>query len=134
VSWQGPLPPPGLLAAYNDAYDGAARDIVKMAMDQSAHRRDLESSAIKGDLRLRQFGQMLGFVIAMTVIIGGFILVGMGRPITGMVSILVALTSLVGLFLYSRRAGGEELEEKRAALERRSEEGSLEDDSGVAAG
>ena len=119
TEWHGPLPPPSVLAAYNDAYDGAARDIVRMALDQSDHRRDLESSTIKSDLRVRQIGQVFGFIIAMTVIIGGFILVGTGRPVTGIISILVAVTGLVGLFIYSRKTAGEELEEKRAALEGR---------------
>jgi uncharacterized membrane protein len=115
--WQGPLPPPGVLAAYNDAYPGCAEHVVKMAMDQSDHRRDLEATTIKGDLRLRQVGQIFAFIIAMTVIVGGLILIATGRPVYGLVSVLTVLTGLAALFVYSRNAAEDELEDKRAALE-----------------
>jgi uncharacterized membrane protein len=38
----GPIPPPDLLKKYEDALDGAADRIIKMAEKQSAHRQWME--------------------------------------------------------------------------------------------
>ncbi|MXY23205.1 MAG: DUF2335 domain-containing protein [Acidobacteria bacterium] len=42
-SFQGPLPPPGLLAKYNEAFPDCAERIVAMTEQQAAHRHALES-------------------------------------------------------------------------------------------
>jgi uncharacterized membrane protein len=52
--FSGPLPPPGMLARYNDALPDGADRIVKMAEDQSSHRRRMESR-----------GQIFAFVLAL---------------------------------------------------------------------
>lgn len=115
--WQGPLPPPSALVAYNDAYPRAAQDIVENWRGQTTHRQEIERQTITADIALRQRGQYCGLVIAMTVIIGGLILAGMGAELTGFVAILAGLGSVVGLFVYSRHRQDNELERKRQALE-----------------
>jgi uncharacterized membrane protein len=84
-SWQGPLPHPSALAAFNDAYDGCARDIVEMTTSQSQHRQAMETKVVDADIRLRRQGQHYAFIIAMAVIVGGFVVIGIGRPLTGSV-------------------------------------------------
>ncbi|MBY0460111.1 MAG: DUF2335 domain-containing protein, partial [Gemmataceae bacterium] len=39
ASFQGPLPPPAILAQYNQVLDGAAERIFQMAEKQAAHRQ-----------------------------------------------------------------------------------------------
>lgn len=116
--WRGPLPHPDALARYNNAYPGCARDIVEMAQSQARHRQSLEMTVVEADSRLRHRGQNFGFVIAMTVIVGGFALIGIDKSVAGFGAVLVGLASLVGLFLYSRRRQSQELAAKREALER----------------
>jgi uncharacterized membrane protein len=45
--FSGPLPPPEILAQYNEIVPGAAERILKMAEEQSAHRRGLEDKTIR---------------------------------------------------------------------------------------
>ena len=73
-SFRGPLPPPGLLAKYNDAFPGCAERIVAMTEQQLTHRHALESRAIDGKLSAERRGQTLGFILALTAIIGGCVL------------------------------------------------------------
>lgn len=115
--WQGPLPRPEALAAYNNAYPDCAREIVGMAKSQSQHRQQVETKVIDADIELRRRGQHYGFAIAMTVILGGLVVIAMGRSLAGFGTVLVGLVSLVGLFVYSRRRASHELEEKRKGLE-----------------
>jgi uncharacterized membrane protein len=115
-SWKGPLPPPQLLARYNDAFPDCAERIVAMAEGQSQHRQDLERQVVKSDISLRKWGQVCGFVIAMTVIIGGLLVIDRGAELTGFGSVLLGVAGLVGLFLYSRRQEQRDLQEKQAAL------------------
>lgn len=116
MSWSGPLPHPAALAAYNDAFPGCAKEIVQMAQTQAEHRQELEKLVIKADISLRQKGQYFGFVIAMSVIIGGVILAWSGKSLAGLSSIVIGVAGLVGLFIYSRKEQGQDLAEKRELL------------------
>lgn len=132
-SWTGPLPHPRALASYNDAYDGCARDIVKMSDRQALHRQTVEATVIGADIKLRQRGQYCGFVLGMLVIVGGFSAILAGRSVAGFSTILLALVSLVGLFIYGRKGQTTELDEKRRALEDAVEQIEAHGMSGIAA-
>jgi Predicted membrane protein (DUF2335) len=68
--------------------DGAER-IVKMAENQSNHRRALESR-----------GQIFAFVLAFVAIVGGMGLIADGRSVEGLVPLVAAIGGLIGLFIY----------------------------------
>lgn len=55
AAFSGPIPPPEMLAQYNAVLPNGADRIVKMAEDQSAHRRRVESR-----------GQIFGFALALS--------------------------------------------------------------------
>ncbi|HZL48592.1 MAG TPA: DUF2335 domain-containing protein [Solirubrobacteraceae bacterium] len=93
-SFSGPLPPPEMLARYNDALPDGADRIVKMAEDQSAHRRTIESR-----------GQIFGFTLALVAIVGGIALIADGKSAEGLVPLVSALAGLVGLFIYGEVRG-----------------------------
>jgi uncharacterized membrane protein len=54
--WSGPLPPPGDLAAFNNAFPGCAERIVAMAERQSLHRQAMESSVVRHNMRNETLG------------------------------------------------------------------------------
>lgn len=93
-SFSGPLPPPEMLVRYNDALPDGADRIVKMAEDQSAHRRTMESR-----------GQIFGFTLALVAIVGGIVLIADGKSAEGLVPLVSALAVLVGLFIYGEVRG-----------------------------
>lgn len=50
VSYAGPIPPPAMLARYNEVLPGAAERILKMAEEQSSHRQYLEKAVVNSDI------------------------------------------------------------------------------------
>ncbi|MCY4638570.1 MAG: DUF2335 domain-containing protein [Acidobacteria bacterium] len=113
-SFQGPLPPPGFLAKYNEAFSGCAERIVAMTEQQLTHRHALESRAIDGKLSAERRGQTLGFILALTAVIGGCVLIALGKDASGLTAIVTALAGLVAVFVYGRRKDAEERREKRS--------------------
>jgi uncharacterized membrane protein len=99
--FSGPLPPPGMLARYNDALPDGAERIVKMAENQSAHRRKLESR-----------GQLFAFALALVAIVGGIYLIAEGRSVEGLVPLVAAIGGLLGFFIYGevRARGARQIE------------------------
>ena len=65
-SFSGPLPHPDVLRKFNEIVPGAAERIIKMAEEQSAHRKELEKKVVDSDIARSKWGQILGFIIAIT--------------------------------------------------------------------
>lgn len=116
-SFSGPIPPPEALERYNDVLPGAAERIIAMAERQQEHRQDLERKAVYSDSNTQTTGVYLGFIIAMTAIIGGVWLAAKGMPTAGLVSIIAALTSLVGVFVYGKHLQKTDLNSKQKPLD-----------------
>ena len=64
--WSGPLPPPTLLAEYNDAVPDGAERIVSMVERQTAHRMEMEARTAKYDHRLAHTGQWIGLTVVLS--------------------------------------------------------------------
>ncbi len=95
TAFVGPIPPPELLAKYERTLPGLADRLVLIAENESEHRRALQRRAA----RLSELGLGAGFTIAMTALGGGIYLVHEGSSVEGMGSIILAITSLVLVFL-----------------------------------
>ena len=122
VTFQGPIPPPELLKAYNEIVPDGANRIFVMAEKQSSHRIELESIVINGDNKRANWGLATGFTIGIVMIVLSFILVLYGHDVSGTVLGSIDLTALVGLFVYGRHVKVKELQrrdEKNRALTRR---------------
>jgi len=115
-SFSGPLPSPEALERYNQILPGAAERIITMAESQHHHRQGLEAHVIHSNVSAQKLGTVLGFIVAMTVVIGGMYLVHEGKSGEGLAAILTALASLVGVFLYSKHEQQKELAKKTEAL------------------
>jgi len=117
ASFSGPLPPPDALERYNEVLPGAAERIIAMAESQHAHRQSSEKHVIHSNISAQKLGTVLGFIVAMTVVVGGMFLVHEGKSGEGLAAILTALASLVGVFLYSKHEQQKDLSKKTEALE-----------------
>jgi uncharacterized membrane protein len=116
ASFSGPLPPPDVLDRYNQILPGAAERIIVMAESQHEHRLDLEKHVIHSNVSAQKLGTILGFVVAMTVIVGGTWLVHDGKSGEGLATIITALAALVGTFIYSKHEQQRDLAKKTEAL------------------
>lgn len=67
-SFWWPLPPPEVLAHYNDVVQNGAERIMKMAENQTTHRMTLEKQAITSQLIQSKKGQIFGFILAVLLI------------------------------------------------------------------
>jgi uncharacterized membrane protein len=116
VSYSGPLPHPALLAKYNEVIPNGAERIMAMAERQSAHRESLESQVVAGNVRSQARGALYAFIICIVTVIGGFVLIGFGKSVIGISTIVTSLASLAGVFIFSRREQRRERFEKQGAL------------------
>jgi len=110
--FSGPLPHPDHLEAYERIMPGAAERIFRAFGEETGHRRTMESKVIDSSLRSESRGQIFGFVIGMTAVIGGIGLMAFDKSVTGAATSLSALVTLVGVFVWSKRQRSRELNEK----------------------
>ena len=108
VSYSGPLPPPNMLAGYEQTLEGSAERIVRQAEVASERRHRLEETLVNANVRLAARGQVFAFVIAMTGLVGGIVLAALGEPIPGAASAIIAVGVVAGMFVSTRRKDGRE--------------------------
>jgi uncharacterized membrane protein len=101
--YSGPLPPPGMLAQYEDISPGFAERIVAMAERQAAHRQKREAFADRWSVLVALIGQIFAFILAMTTVLGGFYLAYTGKPLEGIAAVISSLAILAGVFVYGKR-------------------------------
>lgn len=59
--FSGPIPPPSIIAGYEDVVPGAADRIIRMAEQQSSHRQQLEMMEMKAAVRDSLLGVIFAF-------------------------------------------------------------------------
>lgn len=117
--FSGPIPPPEVLAKYNEVVPDAAERIISMAENQSKHRQDLESKAVSSDIENSRRGLIFGLIIGLTAVIGGTVCAVTAHQIAGSVIGGGGLTSLVGVFVYGTKTRRQEREQRLKAVDNR---------------
>jgi uncharacterized membrane protein len=102
--FSGPLPHPDILKKFNEVVPGSAERIIKMAEDQSAHRKELEKKVIASDIYRSKWGQILGFIIAIMGLAVSAAVAIYGSAIAGGIIGVGTLASLVSVFMYGSKA------------------------------
>ena len=98
--WSGPLPPPTLLAEYNDAVPGGAERILSMAERQTSHRMEMEVRTAKYDHRLAHAGQWIGLTVVLAVLVLAGYMVYLGATTAAVAVIGIDLVGLAAVFVY----------------------------------
>ena len=112
-SFSGPLPHPDILRSFDEVVPGSAERIIKMAEEQSSHRRNLENMVIDSDIKRSKWGQVLGFILSLIgLVVAGFVSV-YGNPIAGSVIGVGTLGSLVGIFMYGSKTRSRERDDRK---------------------
>jgi uncharacterized membrane protein len=104
-SYSGPIPLPRVAEGWEVVLPGAADRILSMAEREQQHRHRMDERS----LGLFGRGQLLGFLLGMTAVIAGAVLIALDKQAYGLATILSSLGVLVGVFVYSRLSsnGGE---------------------------
>lgn len=110
-SYRGPMPHPAMLKEYEDALPGLAERIAARAEKEQEFRHELARNefllAKERQLALLNraiLGQVLAFIIALTAIGGGIILLAMDKGVVGLGAIIAALVALVTVFIAGKVA------------------------------
>lgn len=95
----GPLPRPGTLRGYDLVVPGAAARIVTLMEDEAGHRRWVDRRYVQ----YRHRSLAAAFVLAMTVALGGIVLIALGKSTAGLVALITELAVLLGAFGLSQK-------------------------------
>ncbi|MDD2745159.1 MAG: DUF2335 domain-containing protein [Candidatus Gracilibacteria bacterium] len=109
TTYSGPIPPASEFEKYELVLSGAADRILAMTEKQSAHRIELERAVIMGGQKMQFRGWLSASIITITCILGGIFLIYKGKDITGFATIISALGGLIGVFVYGKNQGTQEL-------------------------
>lgn len=107
------IPPPSMLAAYNNVVENAGERILAMAEQQQTHRHELEATVIKGDTRRANHGLYIGGAIIIAALICGTYLVANDKDAQGMFLGMSGLVTALGAFFWGWRKRQKEVEELR---------------------
>ena len=116
--YSGALPHPKHLAEYDEIVPGYAKKILDKAMEQTDHRIEIEKRVITSNIGNEKLGMCFAFITAMTVTIGGFVLIYSNKTIPG--GLFAMLTPFFGLgitFYFKKRAESKELKKKKREIE-----------------
>lgn len=87
-----------------------------MAERQSSHRQGLENKVVSSNIINERLGMILGFVICVLAILGGFYAVMKGRSGFGIAAIVGALVALVTVFVYGKSEQRKDSERRQKAV------------------
>jgi uncharacterized membrane protein len=102
IAFAGPLPPPSILAAYEQILPGAAERIIRIAEDEAVHQRSMEQFAAKQQFTENRVGQVFGLSIGIFGLLISGILGYTGHDTVAGVIGGTALGSLVTVFVVGR--------------------------------
>ena len=108
----GPLPHPSILEQYDQVVPGGAERIFRQFELQAAHRQKIESAVVRSNTFAQRLGSVSASAIGLIGVGGGLFLVHEGRGIEGFAAFVTALGSLVGVYVYARKAQAEERAKK----------------------
>lgn len=111
-SYRGPLPPPEMLAKYNEALPNGAERVIAMAEKQSSHRMELEKNTITEELRQSRRGQAFGFILGLIGLFIAGILAYWGHDWFAGVLGTTTIIGLVSIFVIGKKMQVDDLEEK----------------------
>ncbi|MCA1705287.1 MAG: DUF2335 domain-containing protein [Actinobacteria bacterium] len=103
---RSPLPPPAVLREYERLVPGCTERFLVMTETESNHRREMESLVVRANVRVRSRGQIFAFIIVITAVVGGIVLIALGKGTQGLVALVGALGALATTFLIVRRQAG----------------------------
>lgn len=110
AQFSGPLPPPNVLASYEQVLPGAAERILQLAEREQASRHresDRTQTYLDNELRsstiTQHIGQVTGTLIALAGLGLGFYAFSIGESGWGVAIVLFEISALTGAFVLGRR-------------------------------
>jgi|SRR5690625_2586508 len=93
-AFSGPLPHPSHLEKYAEIYDKSPEIIFDMAEKQQNHRHYMEKTEMNKILNMEKLGIILGFILALFFLLGGFALIAYDKEVYGVTAVIIGLVTL----------------------------------------
>ena len=116
ITYEAPLPPPTMLAEYEQVMPGISERLVTGMEQQRVHRQGLENRKIDADIASERKGQNYAFAIAALALIGSFYLIATGKDRAGIYLFITTFASLVTVFVIGKVKQSRDLAQKRKEL------------------
>ena len=99
ITYSGAVPPPEMLREFDKIIPNGADRFMKMAEEQSAHRRKIEQKIVESNVKNENLGLVFAFSISIIGLISAAILAYKGNNVGAGVFAIPALGGLVNSFL-----------------------------------
>lgn len=99
ITYSGAVPPPEMLREFDKIIPNGADRFMKMAEEQSEHRRKIEQKIVESNVKNENLGLVFAFFISIIGLISAAILAYKGNNIGAGVFAIPALGGLVNSFL-----------------------------------
>lgn len=103
AQWQGPLPPPAVVEAFDHVVENGAERIFRMAEKEQEHRHRMESTLVEAESKAQARGQWLGFAVSLASISGAVFSAVMHAPVAVSVALVgIPVAGVVKAFLKTK--------------------------------
>jgi uncharacterized membrane protein len=115
-SFMGPIPPPGILAGYNNVIPNGADRVIKMAEKEQAHRHNIETTIVSKESFEKRVGLVFAFILALSVLgVSSYLLIFTEKSGYGLTVFIIELGGLVWAFLGARDKRQRDISEEESA-------------------
>ena len=104
LMYVGPLPPSNEFSGYEQTLPGAANRILAMAEQESEHRRKNEDKIVHHSIKKSGLGQVFAFILALVSMGLIFYSILKGEPLGAIVPAIIALSSLIAVFVGKKQS------------------------------
>ncbi|MFA6297218.1 MAG: DUF2335 domain-containing protein [Candidatus Paceibacterota bacterium] len=98
--YSAPLPPASEFEKYEKVLKGSADRIIKLAENQSSHRRFIEKVVVIFDVIKSFAGLLSALIIVLTGIGAGVYLIMHDKSTQGLVTLFIPLATIIGTFIF----------------------------------
>ena len=102
VSYQGPLPHPGIIREYESIVEGSADRIINAFEEQRRHRHQIENDVIRNGMKIEARGQIFAFILGIVAIAAGAFLTYFEHDTVGGVIFGTTVVGLIVAFVSGR--------------------------------
>ena len=115
-SFMGPIPPPGILAGYNNVIPNGADRVIKMAEKEQAHRHNIETTIVGKESFEKRVGLVFAFILALSVLgVSSYLLIFTEKSGYGLTVFIIELGGLVWAFLGAKEKRQRDISEEESA-------------------
>ncbi len=92
-----------MVERYQTVIPSGGERLLAMAEDESRHRRDMERRQLRASVATHALGQVLGFILALAVILAGVWLIDRDHSLAGFATLLVGAAGLIRAVVVARQ-------------------------------